>query len=79
MAELFGRKTGCSGGLAGSMHLFDRERRFMGGYAIVGETFPVATGVAYAITMRELPEAYYQNGKSETGTSERAFRVKSAS
>jgi len=30
MAELFGKKTGCSGGMGGSMHLFDRERRFMG-------------------------------------------------
>jgi len=57
MAELFGKKTGCSGGMGGSMHLFDREHRFMGGYAIVGETFPVATGIAYAIAMRELPEA----------------------
>lgn len=57
MAELFGKKTGCSGGMGGSMHLFDRERRFMGGYAIVGETFPVATGIGYAIALRDLPEA----------------------
>jgi len=42
MAELFGRTDGCSGGYGGSMHLFDITRRFLGGYAIVGETFPVA-------------------------------------
>ena len=36
MAELFGKDTGCSHGRGGSMHLFDLERRFMGGYAIVG-------------------------------------------
>jgi pyruvate dehydrogenase E1 component alpha subunit len=36
MAELFGKETGCSRGRGGSMHLFDLERRFMGGYAIVG-------------------------------------------
>jgi pyruvate dehydrogenase E1 component alpha subunit len=71
MAELFGRKTGCSGGMGGSMHLFDRERRFMGGYAIVGETFPVATGIAYAIAMRELPEAvicFFGDGAVNQGT-----------
>ena len=71
MAELFGKKTGCSGGMGGSMHLFDRERRFMGGYAIVGETFPVATGIAYAIALRELPEAvicFFGDGAVNQGT-----------
>ena len=71
MAELFGKKTGCSGGMGGSMHLFDRDRRFMGGYAIVGETFPVATGIAYAIAMRELPEAvicFFGDGAVNQGT-----------
>ncbi len=56
MAELFGRVDGMSGGMGGSMHLFDRDRRFMGGYAIVGETCPIAIGIAYAIAMRNLPE-----------------------
>ena len=71
MAELFGKKTGCSSGMGGSMHLFDHERRFMGGYAIVGETFPVATGIAYAIAMRELPEAvicFFGEGAVNQGT-----------
>lgn len=71
MAELFGRKTGCSGGLGGSMHLFDAGRRFMGGYAIVGETFPIATGIGYAIAMRELPEAvicFFGDGAVNQGT-----------
>ena len=71
MAELFGKKTGCSGGMGGSMHLFDRERRFMGGYAIVGETFPIATGIGYAIAMRELPEAvicFFGDGAVNQGT-----------
>lgn len=57
MAELFGRATGMSGGMGGSMHMFDRERRFMGGYAIVGETCPIAIGVAYSVMLRNLPEA----------------------
>ena len=36
MAELFGRVDGCCGGRGGSMHMFDLQRRFMGGYGIVG-------------------------------------------
>jgi pyruvate dehydrogenase E1 component alpha subunit len=46
MAELFGRVDGCSSGRGGSMHLFDIERRFLGGYGIVGGNLPLATGVA---------------------------------
>ena len=48
MAELFGRADGCSKGRGGSMHLFDMERRFLGGYGIVGGNLPLATGVALA-------------------------------
>jgi pyruvate dehydrogenase E1 component alpha subunit len=71
MAELYGRRDGCSGGLGGSMHLFDRERRFMGGYAIVGETFPIAIGIAYGIALRRLPEAvicFFGEGAANQGT-----------
>src|SRR5262245_59120778 len=46
MAELFGKVTGCSKGLGGSMHLFDAERRMLGGYGIVGGHIPIAAGVA---------------------------------
>jgi pyruvate dehydrogenase E1 component alpha subunit len=52
MAELFGKETGCSRGRGGSMHLFDLERRFMGGYAIVGGQLPLAAGAAFAIAYR---------------------------
>ena len=70
MAELYGRRDGCSGGMGGSMHLFDRERRFMGGYAIVGETFPIAIGIAYGIMLRKLPEAvicFFGEGAANQG------------
>ena len=52
MAELFGKATGCSSGLGGSMHLFDRENRFMGGWGIVGGHVPLANGVGWAIKRR---------------------------
>jgi len=48
MAELFGKATGVSGGKGGSMHLFDAERFFMGGYAIVAGHMPLACGLALA-------------------------------
>jgi pyruvate dehydrogenase E1 component alpha subunit len=48
MAELFGKETGTSRGRGGSMHLFDLERRFMGGYGIVGGNLPLAAGLALA-------------------------------
>ena len=48
MAELFGKSTGCSKGKGGSMHLFDAQRRFMGGHGIVGGHIPLAAGLAFA-------------------------------
>jgi pyruvate dehydrogenase E1 component alpha subunit len=52
MAELCGKATGTSGGKGGSMHIFDAERHFMGGHAIVGGQLPIATGLALAIKQR---------------------------
>jgi pyruvate dehydrogenase E1 component alpha subunit len=53
MAELFGKATGCSQGLGGSMHFFDREHNMLGGYGIVGGHVPVAVGTAFASKYRE--------------------------
>src|SRR5881628_526608 len=52
MAELFGKSDGCSRGKGGSMHLFDRNLNFLGGYGIVGAHVPLATGVGFAIKYR---------------------------
>ncbi len=48
MAELFGKVTGSSKGMGGSMHLFDAAHNFMGGYGIVGGHIPLAAGTAFA-------------------------------
>ena len=45
MAELFGRVDGCCAGHGGSMHMFDLQRRFMGGYGIVGGNLPIGAGI----------------------------------
>lgn len=48
MRELLGRAGGVCGGKAGSMHLADRSRRFLGASSIVAGQLPVAAGVAMA-------------------------------
>lgn len=48
LAEMYGKANGCCRGRGGSMHLFDAERRFYGGHAIVGGGLPVAVGLALA-------------------------------
>jgi pyruvate dehydrogenase E1 component alpha subunit len=53
LAELFGKSTGCSKGLGGSMHMFDKEHHMLGGYGIVGGHIPLAAGVAFASKYRE--------------------------
>src|SRR5580692_8846167 len=52
MAELYGKVTGCSKGLGGSMHMFAREHGMLGGYGIVGGHIPLAAGVAFASRYR---------------------------
>jgi pyruvate dehydrogenase E1 component alpha subunit len=71
MAELFGRVDGCSGGRGGSMHLFDFERRFLGGYGIVGGNLPLAVGVGLACDYRETDDCIlcmFGDGASNQGT-----------
>jgi len=41
MAELFGKVTGTSKGMGGSMHIFSKEHRFYGGHGIVGGQIPL--------------------------------------
>ena len=47
MAELFGKATGTSMGLGGSMHIFSKEHHFHGGHGIVGGQIPLGAGMAF--------------------------------
>ncbi|HEX5762552.1 MAG TPA: pyruvate dehydrogenase (acetyl-transferring) E1 component subunit alpha [Solirubrobacterales bacterium] len=70
MAELFGRVDGTSGGRGGSMHVFDAEQRFMGGYGIVGGSLPIAAGLALASDYRSedsVTVCMFGDGASNTG------------
>ncbi|HJS39228.1 MAG TPA: pyruvate dehydrogenase (acetyl-transferring) E1 component subunit alpha [Burkholderiales bacterium] len=55
MAEMYGKREGCSGGRGGSMHLFDAKTRFYGGNAIVAGGLPLAAGLALAAKLRKEP------------------------
>jgi pyruvate dehydrogenase E1 component alpha subunit len=47
MAELYGKATGTSQGLGGSMHIFSKEFKFHGGHGIVGGQIPLGAGMAF--------------------------------
>lgn len=71
MAELFGKEDGCSRGRGGSMHMFDLERRFMGGYGIVGGNLPLAAGFGLSTELLRTDDAtlcVFGDGASNQGT-----------
>ncbi len=53
MAEMFGKREGCSRGRGGSMHLFDARTRFYGGNAIVAGGLPLAVGLGLASRLKK--------------------------
>lgn len=57
MAELFGKIDGTCMGAGGSMHIFDKETNFQGGWALVAEQLPYATGAARSILLDRLKDA----------------------
>lgn len=78
IAELFGKRTGCSMGLGGSMHLFDASRNFMGGYGIVGGHIPLATGTAFASKYRadgRVTLCYFGDGSVAQGAFHEALTL----
>src|SRR3989338_10964762 len=75
MAELYGKKDGCAGGKAGSMHLIELEKGIMGASAVVGTTVPVAVGYAMALKFaaqktgkQRVVVAFFGDGATEEGS-----------
>ncbi len=70
MAELYGKRTGCSSGKGGSMHLVDVERGIFGTSAIVGGGIPMAVGTALASRIKGdglVTAAFFGDGAAEEG------------
>jgi pyruvate dehydrogenase E1 component alpha subunit len=80
MAELFGKSTGCSKGLGGSMHFFDIEHNMLGGYGIVGGHLPLAAGTAFASKYRgeaRVTIAFFGEGAASIGDCHEAMSLAS--
>jgi pyruvate dehydrogenase E1 component alpha subunit len=78
MAELFGKATGLSKGKGGSMHLFDVEHGFYGGYGIVGGHLTLATGAAYALKYENTERicvCYFGDGAMNIGSFHEAMNM----
>src|SRR6266849_9594851 len=78
MAELFGKSTGVSKGKGGSMHLFDVEHGFYGGYGIVGGHLTLATGAAYALRYNatdRIAVCYFGDGAMNIGSFHEAMNM----
>ena len=78
MAELFGKKTGVSKGKGGSMHLFDVEHGFYGGYGIVGGHLTLAAGSAYALRYQgtdRIVVCYFGDGAMNIGSFHEAMNM----
>ncbi len=71
MAELYGKETGSSRGRGGSMHIFDPSVNFMGGYALVGQPFPLAAGLALGCKhkgTKQIAICFLGDGANNQGT-----------
>ncbi len=70
LAEIYGKKTGCSHGMGGSMHLIDKSVGFMGSTAIVGGTIPIGVGLGLSIQIKneeKISTVFLGDGATEEG------------
>ena len=78
MAEIYGKGTGVSRGKGGSMHLYDKEHGFAGGYGIVGGNVPLATGLAWALKYQKTDNicvCYFGDGAMNAGAFHEALNM----
>ena len=70
IAEIYGKKDGCSGGKGGSMHLVDLDVNFMGTTAIVGSSIPIGVGIALSNKIKrrkDISFVFFGDGAVESG------------
>ena len=70
IAEIYGKKTGCSKGKGGSMHLIDPSVNFMGTSAIVGNSIPIGVGLGLASKVKKKKQTsfvFFGDGAIEEG------------
>ncbi|MBE7411831.1 MAG: thiamine pyrophosphate-dependent dehydrogenase E1 component subunit alpha [Leptospiraceae bacterium] len=70
ISELYGKKTGCSGGIGGSMHLCDLSCGFVGTTAIVGNSIPLGVGLGLSIQLNKTNQVsciFFGDGSTEEG------------
>ncbi|RYU95624.1 pyruvate dehydrogenase (acetyl-transferring) E1 component subunit alpha [Emticicia agri] len=78
MAELYGKETGTTKGKGGSMHIFDKEKNFIGGHGIVGAQIPLGAGIAFAEKYKgtqNLCMCYFGDGAVRQGALHEAFNM----
>lgn len=78
MAELFGKATGCSKGKGGSMHFFDKEKRFFGGHGIVGGQIGLGAGISFAEQYHDTTRAtlcFFGDGAARQGMLHEVFNM----
>lgn len=70
IAELYCKKTGCSRGFGGSMHLVDSSVGHLGSSSIVGGGIPIGTGLGLAIQMQRqqrVSVVFFGDGAADEG------------
>jgi pyruvate dehydrogenase E1 component alpha subunit len=78
MAELYGKATGCSKGKGGSMHMFSKEKNFLGGHGIVGGQIPLGAGIAFAAKYMGTDRVcvcFYGDGAARQGALHEAYNL----
>ncbi len=77
-AELYGKVTGTSKGMGGSMHIFSKEHRFYGGHGIVGGQIPLGAGIAFAdkyFNRDAVTLTYFGDGAARQGSLHETFNM----